>query len=386
MDRRAFLLRSSTLVASGIVGSRFFAGTPVEETWGTRPPAYSVIPVVGDGRWIWTAPPEGKTGYLEPRDYELKLGVQLEGTGPATQLKATTVAPVELPEQKVIDVQVQTQGGQAGLRQLADEAGQLLLVADGIQAGQVINAVATYRVRLHKEYRAFTKDRFPAKQQFSKQFQPLLFDSPGIQTRFEEVKKLAASLSPGEHPWDRAKAFHQWVWENIKPRPGQYTSVVAALRDHVGDCEEKAAVFVALCRVAGIPSRLVWVPNHNWAEFCLNDEQGQPQWIPAHTSCYQWFGWTGAHELVLQKGDRIFVPEKRQPQRLLADWAQWQGAKPKIRWAAELTPLPMESNADIGPGHRRKDEKGEWLVVGRHELDPYLRDGDRAGHLKRSTS
>ena len=26
-------------------------------------------------------------------------------------------------------------------------------------------------------------------------------------------------------------------------------------------------MLVALCRAGGIPARLVWVPNHNWAEF-----------------------------------------------------------------------------------------------------------------------
>jgi hypothetical protein len=174
------------------------------------------------------------------------------------------------------------------------------------------------------------------------------------------------------------------VWQHIRARAGIYTSVVAALRDRVGDCEERAAVFVALCRAAGIPARLVWIPNHNWAEFGLCDEAGQLRWIPAHTSCYSWFGWTGAHELVLQKGDRIQVPEKRRPQRLLADWAQWQGARPRLRWAAELTPLPAELGADPGPGHRRKDEKGEWVVIGGHALDPYLRDGTRIA--KRTTA
>ena len=288
---------------------------------------------------------------------------------------------MELPEQTILDVKVQPQGCEAGLRQLAEQAGQLLLAADSIQAGQVLSAVATYRISLRKEYHGYAKDQFPARQQFSKQFQTLLFDSPGIQTRFDEVRKLAGTVGQvTDHPWDRAHSFYEWVWENIKSRPGKYTSVVAAIRDQVGDCEERAAVFVALCRITGIPARLVWVPNHNWAEFCLNDEKGQPHWIPAHTSCYAWFGWTGAHELVLQKGDRIFVPEKRQPQRLLADWAQWQGARPKVRWAAELTPLPPESLGDAGPGHRRKDEKGEWVVIGKHELDPYLRDGDRAGN------
>ena len=87
--------------------------------------------------------------------------------------------------------------------------------------------------------------------------------------------------------------------------------MVNSLRRRTGDCEELAGIFVALCRSAGIPARLVWVPNHNWAEFYLTDHEGQGHWIPAHTSCYTWFGWTGVHELVIQKGDRLSVPHEK---------------------------------------------------------------------------
>ena len=193
------------------------------------------------------------------------------------------------------------------------------------------------------------------------------------------MQELAAKVGGQiEHPWDKARAFHNWVWENIRPRVGPYTSVVAAIRDRVGDCEEHASVFTALCRASGIPARLVWVPNHNWAEFSLASESGMRHWIPAHTSCYSWFGWTGAHELVLQKGDSINVPEKRKAQRLLEDWMQWSGPRPEARWFAELRPLPPEEGADPGPGARSKNDRGEWVRVGNHELDRYLRDGAQA--------
>ena len=114
-------------------------------------------------------------------------------------------------------------------------------------------------------------------------------DPPAAQPP-KQVKQLAAKIA-GQigHPWDKAKAFHDWVWNNIEARIGYYTSVVEAIRDRVGDCEERAAVFVALCRVSGIPARLVWVPNHNWAEFYLKDHQGKGHWIPSHTSAYSWF-------------------------------------------------------------------------------------------------
>jgi hypothetical protein len=52
---------------------------------------------------------------------------------------------------------------------------------------------------------------------------------------------------------------------------------------------------------------------------------------------------------------------------------QWLGAKPEVRYFAELAPLPPETGVDAGPGARSKDEKGEWLVSGSHPLDKFTR-------------
>ncbi len=290
--------------------------------------------------------------------------------GASRRLMATTAAPVELPEQQIDDVRIETQGCVAELRRLAPEAGQLALAAPTAAAGQVVRAIAHYRLTLRKAYHAHNKDKFPESQTYPREFRRLyLGDSPGIQTRDKLVHDLASRLtSASQHPWDRAFAFYTWVWENIQGRIQSYTSVLQALRDRVGDCEERAAVFVALCRASDIPARLVWVPNHNWAEFYLTDDEGQGHWIPAHTAAYSWFGWTGVHELVLQKGDAIRVPESHRPQRLISDWMQWQGAKPKVRYLAELTPLADEKStaSDPGPGAvaRKTAESGRpWAIT-----------------------
>ena len=65
--------------------------------------------MVGDGKWVWKDPPK-ETGYLEPRPYRLRVGIELEGTGNAGQLKATTPVPVQQPEQKIESSDVETRG------------------------------------------------------------------------------------------------------------------------------------------------------------------------------------------------------------------------------------------------------------------------------------
>jgi len=373
MNRRDFL--RLTAAAGSVAGLAKLPALWPDSESDDPPPAYSVIPVVGDGHWIWTEPPKNATGYLEPRPFELKIGVELEGAGPATLIMASTPVPAEHPEQKVDELEIAADGCEAAVRELAPGAGQLLLSAEGIVKGQTISAIARYRLTLCKQYQGFERDGFPARQKPPDDIRKLyLQDSPGIQTSLKAVHDLSAELTQGaKHPWDQALAFSRWVPQHIRPLMGSYTSVAAALRDRRGDCEEMAAVFVALCRSVGIPARLVWVPNHNWAEFYLQDTKGQGHWIPAHTACYPWFGWTGAHELVLQKGDRVFVPEQRRRFRLLEDWMQYKGRKPRARYVAELTPLAAEPGSDPGPGKRAKDVTGEWKIVGNHPLDSRMR-------------
>lgn len=342
----------------------------------STPPAHSVVPVVGDGRWIWNTPPESQRGYLEPRPFRLSVGVELEGIGDATEIQGSTAVPVEHPEQKLDSVELETDGCEASLRRLTPTAGQLYFSAPAIAKGGSIKALAHYRLTLCKQYQAYERDQFPAKQEVPADIRKnFLQDSPGIETRSRQVRALAAELSAaaGKHPWDLAQAFAAWIPKNIQPQIGSYTSVTAALDNRRGDCEEMSGIFVALCRAVGIPARLVWVPNHAWAEMYLSDQQGKGHWLPVHTACYFWFGWTGAHELVLQKGDRLAMPERRKQLRLIDDWLQWSGRRPRARFVAELAPEAVSPGEDAGPGARRKSAGGPWELTGDYTSDKYVR-------------
>jgi hypothetical protein len=375
MNRRTFLQLGLGAALSG--GAAVLRRDPVapESAVSLPPPAFSVVPVVGDGKWIWTKPPQGATGYLEPRPFHLDVGMEITGRGDARGIKATTPVPVPFPEQKLEDEQIETRGCEAQIRAVGPDARQLCLAASQVAAGQVVSAVVHYKLTLYKQYHDSRREQFPKEQVVPADVRKLYFgDSPGIQTRTSEVRKLLSELRGDvQHPWDLARKFAAWVPLHIKPQLGRYTSVTEALEKRVGDCEEMAAVFVALCRAAGIPARLVWVPNHNWAEFYLADKEGRGHWIPAHTACYFWFGWTGAHELVLQKGDRIRVPEGGRHLRLLDDWLQWGGRRPEVRFTGQLRPQPLETDGDAGPGAREKDATGDWKLVGKHALDRYAR-------------
>lgn len=373
MHRRTWLIAAGGIAAGAVA----LAHRPLLQDEDFLASTHSVSPVVGDGKWIWNTPPKDQTGYLEPRAFDVSIGLELQGRGDAGRLQATTPVPTEFPEQKIDKVEIITEGCEARLQPLASGAAQLEMAAAGIAKGQTIRALAKLKLTLSKQYRAFEREQFPVKQPLPPEIKKnYLQDSPGIQTSNELVRKQAKNIAAEhKHPWDQAAAIATWIRENIKAQIGAYTSVSAAMEKRRGDCEEMSAVFVALCRALQIPARLVWVPNHNWAEFYLTSEKGEGHWIPAHVACYGWFGWTGAHELVLQKGDRILHPQKRVTQRLVEDWLQWQGARPDVRFLGELKPIPpSSSDADAGPGARRKEKNGAWKLTGEHPLDRYLRD------------
>jgi hypothetical protein len=375
MDRRRFLqLGVGAAVCGGTAIWRRNASSPQCVSWPA--PAYSVIPVVADGKWIWNKPPQGQTGYLEPRSYLLDVGIEMTAQGNGTQIRATTPAPVSCPEQKIEQETIETRGCQAELRDLGPDARQLSVSAPQIAAGQTISAVAHCKVTISKQYFNYQREQFPQEQNVPADVRrTYLGDSPGIETRVKEVRQLLGELAGDlKHPWDLAEKFAAWIPRNIKAQIAPFSSVAATLQSRLGDCEHMSAVYVALCRAAGIPARLVWVPNHNWSEIYLSDKEGKGHWLPVHTACYFWFGWTGAHELVLQKGDRLRVPGRGSRFfRLQEDWLQWGGRKPAVRYLAKLVPQPPTPDSDAGPGAREKIESGEWKLLGTHPLDRYAR-------------
>ncbi len=381
MDRRKFLQwgvattalagGTSWLRAADVIASS--SGNLSEESF--PPPAFSVIPVVGDGKWIWNTPPVGQTGYLEPRPFHSTIGIEIQGQGGATQIKASTPIPVPCPEQKIESEDIETEGCEAEIREVGPFARQLFLAAPQIAAGETIRAVIRQKLTISKEYLGYDRGQFPLKQTISSDVRKAyLGESPGINPQAPEVRQLLAKLrSEADHPWDLAKKFADWIRESIRPFIAPFSGATNALKNRRGECADMAALFVALCRAAEIPARIVWVPNHNWSEFCLLDQHKQEQWIPVHTAAYFWFGWTGVHELVIQKGDRIRVPERNKIYRLLEDWLQWSGRKPQARYLAEVIPLPPEPGGDPGPGARRKSPSGQWLLIGKHPADKIMR-------------
>ena len=113
--------------------------------------------------------------------------------GDAETLIATTPVPVAHPEQKIDSLRIETEGCEALARGCRAGHGRLVLTAGSIAQGDVISAIAHYRLTLTKQSHKYERDRFPARQKPPVEVNKgYLQDSPGIQTSSKHVRTLAA--------------------------------------------------------------------------------------------------------------------------------------------------------------------------------------------------
>ena len=156
----------------------------------------------------------------------------------------------------------------------------------------------------------------------------------------------ASAADPAYEPaeptdWRRVEAIYDFVIDKIKYKEGEDKSSVQALQDEEGDCQAIGALFVAMCRHVKVPARLVWVHEHQYAEFYLVDDQGDGYWFPVETAGTPAFGEMRIARVILQKGDNFQVPERpRDRLRYATDFltglpAAPGGAKPKVRYVRE---------------------------------------------------
>jgi hypothetical protein len=175
--------------------------------------------------------------------------------------------------------------------------------------------------------------------------------SPYIDIENSEIRRLAKQFD-SENPkdaWTHVELIYDWVRENIEYQNGKTQEIKTALKDRRGDCEEMTAIFVAICRASKIPARCVWIPEHCYPEFYLEDPQGEGHWFPCQVAGERQFGQMHEYRPILQKGDRFVVPElKSGPVRYVAHFftcgakAARAGLAPQVEQILDLGPLGPE--------------------------------------------
>ncbi len=168
--------------------------------------------------------------------------------------------------------------------------------------------------------------------------------SPGIESRDPAIRSLCEQLDqPSAAAWHRVERFFQFVRQEVRYRQQPFKGAVAALRSKDGDCEDKAALFIALCRAAGIPARTVWGASHAWAEVALRDDDGKVRWVPCDPTREDRPGRLTSFFPIYQKGDRFRLPELRgKPVRYVMPLCIARSGRPAFQVRDELLEVDGE--------------------------------------------
>jgi Transglutaminase-like superfamily len=284
---------------------------------------------------------------IGPKQIEMLIGLKL--TSANINMLATigtTAFPTNWPEQKVEIVEAKVPAPfQYKFRDLPGGNKQLLFESIAFPAQSTIEM--TLRVRIEKSHIGAPEDTsiFVAPKPGKKdELKIYLGSSPYIDPGLSEIKKILKEIDQKEpeNAWQRVEMMYDWVRENIVYQQGEMKTVKQALKDKKGDCEEMTGVFIALCRAAKVPARCVWIPNHCYPEFYLEDADGNGTWFPCQAAGTRNFGAMPEYLPILQKGDRFKVPEDQELLRYLKDTVRSQERytadmpKPKVSFIRQL--------------------------------------------------
>ncbi|MCP4885875.1 MAG: transglutaminase domain-containing protein [Planctomycetaceae bacterium] len=293
--------------------------------------ATSVVSVAGF-RWAGRAgaqdsvDPSATTAlqYQSPQIQNWRIGLVLDTPVTCTNVLATFVIPIDWPEQKVTVTgqQISPLVNAWKSRDLPTGARQIVLTMPRVPAGTTAEVTFTLQVERSRILGPDLTDGFVIPKRPSRDLRMFMGNSPFIDATDRRIKAASRDLAAVEvqSDWERVESIYDFVRENVEYVEGSLKNASDALKDGTGDCEEMTSLFVALCRNARIPARMVWIPDHCYPEFYLEDAEGNGHWFPCQAAGTRQFGRMDEYRPVLQKGDRFKVPEKKMPTRYLSEY------------------------------------------------------------------
>lgn len=302
-----------------------------------------------------TGPEAEGVSFSAPRKLEMKFGMQFQANDNlCSQIVATIAFPISWPEQQVTIVQSQIPP-QAfwEFRDLPPKAPitarQLVMQIPLLQAGGELEFL--FDVHIEKSFIDPPSDTtvFVIPKKPGKDLNWAMGNSPMIDASTSDIKRLAKTIAATQPPdaWTHVERIYDWVRENIEYTNGPIRNTREAMKDKKGDCEEMTGIFIAICRASGIPARCVWIPDHCYPEFYLEDPSGKGHWFPCQVAGDRQFGQMHDYRPILQKGDRFKVPEKQALQHYLSEFFTCKQRaigprEPSVTPVLDLGPLKEE--------------------------------------------
>ncbi len=293
-----------------------------------------------------------------PRKLDMQFGMRfLSNDNYCSQMHATIAFPTDWPEQRVIVKQSFLPPN--ALWQFRDlpvnappTARQLVMNIPLMQPQGELEIL--FEVEIEKSFIDPPEDttQFKIPKKIGRDLNWSMGNSPMIDAGASDIKRIAKSIKATEPPdaWTHVERIYDWVRENIEYRNGPIRNTRDAMKDKKGDCEEMSGVFIAICRASDIPARCVWIPEHCYPEFYLEDEEGKGHWFPCQVAGDRQFGQMHDYRPILQKGDRFKVPEKNGLQHYVSEFFTCKQRvmgpnEPSVEPILDLGPLKQEIEA-----------------------------------------
>ncbi len=279
------------------------------------------------------------------RRHRWKVGtVVMARSGPCAGIFVTIPLPVDWPEQdvKIVKEQISDNVGRVRYRTLPGKIRQMVLTIPRLEAGAQAQALLTFSITRRSLPLPDTATlRRPEK--MPRDVRIYLTSSPFIETRQARIRSEASALQKEDASgWAQVKAIYDWVKTHVTQRNEPRKGALRAIRDGHGNHEDIAGLFIALCRANKIPARTVWVPEYCYAEFYLEDDEAAGHWIPCEFKEKSELGTIADLLPILEKGDSFRVPEKKEPQRFVAEFMKGSTGRglgrPGVRFVRQLLP------------------------------------------------
>lgn len=288
--------------------------------------------------------PNAVTGAKEVDSQLWQVGVTIQAVGQCNGILATIPVPADWPEQdvKVVKEEFSKQVQSVKYRMIDGGVRQMLVTIPKLNAGDKAEAQVTLQVTRRAVAGPADTSIFVIPTKLTKELKKFLGQSPYIETKDPKLQAAAKEIGTDkELAWDKVEAIYDWVRERVTYEfDPKLKGAAKALKDGKGDCEELTSLFVALCRINNIPARCIWVPDHCYPEFYLEDDQGEGHWFPCQAAGSRAFGTMPDLRPILQKGDNFKVPGRGKALRYVSEFlevkAVQKGASPKVSFTRKL--------------------------------------------------
>ena len=267
------------------------------------------------------AAPGGGIRLTESRTQKMKVGIRIRAKGLCRGITASVPMPMDWPEQQVqvIGEEVSPEVRNVKYRTLNDGAKQMVISIPKLNGGDTAEAVLTLSINRQVIVGPQQTDQFQIPKRPHRSIRKYLGSGPFIETRNAKIRRLATSVTRDkETAWAKVEAIYDYVRENVEYRESDLKGAVQTLNDGIGDCEAMTSLFIAMCRSAKIPARMVWVMDHSYPEFYLIDENKEGHWFPCQVSGSHAFGSMPETRAIIQKGDNFKIPETGERRRYAA--------------------------------------------------------------------